>query len=146
LGEDIVMDVVLHDQDYVQIDESTTEDVKEKYAAEGVVTANQLMASFTTEQWCELSLRMLSPPTEVVGESSARGIKERALGAVRAMAPSCQVYHHQDDTNGSDNSWGVEEVKRVRAEWNREGSGDGLDPVYRKELLELVDGVLSVLQ
>jgi hypothetical protein len=39
-------------------------------------------------------------------------------------------------------------VKRVRAEWNREGSGDGFDPVYRKELLDLVDvdGVLHMLQ
>ncbi|KAL7434309.1 hypothetical protein ACHAXM_003978, partial [Skeletonema potamos] len=119
LGEDIVMDVVLHDQDYVQTDESTSDGIKDKYAAEGVVTANQLVASFTTEQWCDLSLRMLSPPTEVVGETISRGIKERALGAVRAMAPSCQL--NQGDRG---DSWGVEEVKRVRAEWNREGSGD----------------------
>ena len=141
LGEDVVMDVVLHDQDYIQIDESTNKDVKEKYAREGVTTANQLVASFTTEQWCDLSLRMLSPPTEVVGETSSRGIKERALSAVRAMAPSCQLYQEE----GSD-IWGLKDVKRVRAEWNREGSGDGLDPVYRKELLDLVDGVLGVLQ
>jgi len=48
----------------------------------------------------------------------------------------------------------VKEVKRVRlrAEWNRdrEGSGscDGFDPVYRKELLDLVDvdGVLRMPQ
>eukprot|EP00574_Skeletonema_japonicum_P001717 CAMPEP_0201741834 /NCGR_PEP_ID=MMETSP0593-20130828/47014_1 /ASSEMBLY_ACC=CAM_ASM_000672 /TAXON_ID=267983 /ORGANISM="Skeletonema japonicum, Strain CCMP2506" /LENGTH=641 /DNA_ID=CAMNT_0048236173 /DNA_START=124 /DNA_END=2049 /DNA_ORIENTATION=+ len=142
LGEDVVMDVVLHDQEYIQIDESTTNDEKENYAAEGVASANQLVASFTTEQWCDLSLRMLAPPTEVVGETSSRGIKERALSAVRAMAPSCQVYQDVD----SDIIWGVEEVKQVRAEWNREGSGDGLDPVYRKELLDLVDGVLGVLQ
>eukprot|EP00986_Skeletonema_menzelii_P013063 scaffold7400_cov122-Skeletonema_menzelii.AAC.12 len=144
LGEDVVMDVVLHDQEYIQIDESTTDDVKEKYEAEGVMTANQLVASFTTEKWCDLSLRMLAPPTEVVGEMSARGIKEKALSAVRAMAPSCQVVYTQEEGD-SEIRWGVEEVKRVRAEWNREGSGDGLDPVYRKELLDLVDGVLGVL-
>jgi hypothetical protein len=56
------------------------------------------------------------------------------------MAPNCQL--NQDNQR----QLGVEEVKRVRAEWNREGSGDGLDPVYRKELLDLVDGVLRVLQ
>mmetsp|Transcript_4323 Transcript_4323/g.6688 ORF Transcript_4323/g.6688 Transcript_4323/m.6688 type:complete len:639 (+) Transcript_4323:12-1928(+) len=145
LGEDVVMDVVLHDEEYIQIDESTTDDVKERYAAEGVTTANQLVASFTTEQWCDLSLRMLAPPTEVVGEMSSRGIKERALSAVRAMAPSCQKVYAQEEVDG-DIVWGVEEVKRVRVEWNREGSGDGLDPVYRKELLDLVDGVLGVLQ
>jgi len=145
LGEDVVMDVVLHDEEYIQIDETTTDDVKERYAAEGVTTANQLVASFTTEQWCDLSLRMLAPPTEVVGEMSSRGIKERALSAVRAMAPSCQTLYTQEEMDG-DIVWGVEEVKRVRVEWNREGSGDGLDPVYRKELLDLVDGVLGVLQ
>ncbi|KAK1741197.1 putative nucleotide exchange factor [Skeletonema marinoi] len=145
LGEDVVMDVVLHDQEYIQIDESATDDVKNKYAAERVTTANQLVASFTTEQWCDLSLRMLAPPTEVVGEMSSRGIKERALSAVRAMAPSCQKVYAQEEVDG-DIVWGVEEVKRVRVEWNREGSGDGLDPVYRKELLDLVDGVLGVLQ
>jgi len=144
LGEDVVMDVVLHDQEYIQIDESATDDVKKEYAAEGVTTANQLVASFTTEQWCDLSLRMLAPPTEVLGEMSSRGIKERALSAVRAMAPSCQAVY-QEEVDG-DIVWGVEEVKRVRVEWNREGSGDGLDPVYRKELLDLVDGVLGVLQ
>jgi len=37
-------------------------------------------------------------------------------------------------------------VKRVKSEWNREGSGDGLDPIYRRELIDLVDGVLDVLQ
>mmetsp|Transcript_4892 Transcript_4892/g.10221 ORF Transcript_4892/g.10221 Transcript_4892/m.10221 type:complete len:635 (-) Transcript_4892:85-1989(-) len=144
LGEDVVMDVVLHDQEYIQIDESATDDVKKEYAAEGVTTANQLVASFTTEQWCDLSLRMLAPPTEVLGEMSSRGIKERALSAVRAMAPSCQAVY-QEEVDG-DIVWGVDEVKRVRVEWNREGSGDGLDPVYRKELLDLVDGVLGVLQ
>ena len=56
------------------------------------------------------------------------------------MAPNCKL--NQDNQR----QLGVEEVKRVRAEWNREGSGDGLDPVYRKELLDLVDGVLRMLQ
>ena len=141
LGEDIVMDVVLHDEEYIKIDESATDEVKKKkkYADEGVTTANQLVASFTTEAWCDLSLRMLFPPSEVMGETGSRGIKERALSAVRVMAPSCQAYQ-----TGS-SVWGVDAVKRVKGEWNREGSGDGLDPVYRKELLDLVDGVLDVL-
>lgn len=129
LGEDVVMDAVLHEEEYVKVRE--------------VAIRGQLIASFTSEQWCDLSLRMLAPPSEVVGEISARGIKERALSAVRAMAPSCQ--RHNDVEDSSD-LWGVEEVKRVKSEWNREGSGDGLDPIYRKELIDLVDGVLDVLQ
>ena len=71
---------------------------------------------------------MLAPPTEVLGEMSSRGVKERALSAVRAMAPSCQALYTQEEGDG-DIGWGVEEVKRVRVEWNREGSEDGLDPV-----------------
>ena len=129
LGEDVVMDAVLHEEEYAKVRE--------------VAIRGQLIASFTSEQWCDLSLRMLAPPSEVVGEISARGIKERALSAVRAMAPSCQ--RHNDVEDSSD-LWGVEEVKRVKSEWNREGSGDGLDPIYRKELIDLVDGVLDVLQ
>ncbi|KAL7459841.1 hypothetical protein ACHAWC_011766 [Mediolabrus comicus] len=127
LGEDVVMDAVLHEEEYVKVRES--------------VIRGQLIASFTSEQWCDLSLRMLAPSSEVVGEMSARGIKERALSAVRAMAKSCQ--RHVED---SSDLWGVEEVKRVKSEWNREGSGDGLDPIYRRELIDLVDGVLDVLQ
>jgi hypothetical protein len=127
LGEDVVMDAVLHEEEYVKVRE---------FAIRG-----QLIASFTSEQWCDLSLRMLAPSSEVVGEMSARGIKERALSAVRAMAKSCQ--RHVED---SSDLWGVEEVKRVKSEWNREGSGDGLDPIYRRELIDLVDGVLDVLQ
>lgn len=127
LGEDVVMDAVLHEEEYVKVRE--------------LAIRGQLIASFTSEQWCDLSLRMLAPPSEVVGEMSARGIKERALSAVRAMAKSCQ--RHVED---SSDLWGVEEVKRVKSEWNREGSGDGLDPIYRRELIDLVDGVLDVLQ
>ena len=139
LGEDILMDVVLHGEDYVQLDYSVTDEAKAKYVADEITTANRLKASFTTEQWCDLSLRMLSPPSELIGETNSRDLKERALSAVRAMAPSCQEL-------SSSNRWGIEELKRVRAEWNRQDSGDGLDPGYRKELLDLVDGVLGVLQ
>mgnify|MGYP000490908567 CR=1 FL=1 len=130
LGEDVVVDVALHQDDYV---------IQNEVTSEGILSANQLVAAFTTERWCDLSLRMLSPPVEVLGDTGSRGIKERALQSVRALAPGCIELSQQP-------SWGVEEVKRVRSEWNREGSDDGLDSVYRRELLELVDGVLGVLQ
>ena len=143
LGEDIVMDVLLHEEEYVTVDESTPLELKEEYTIEGILTANQLVAAFTTERWCDLSLRMLSAPSDIVGDQGAIGIKERALSAVGALGPSCQVMHA---SAGDDHVWGVGEVMKVRREFNREGSGDGLDPIYRKELLELVDGVLGVLQ
>jgi len=130
LGQDVVMDVVLHEDAYNQEEEEST-----------TLTASQLVGSFTTEQWCDLSLRMLVPPTEKVGSVASRGMKERAVHATRALAPGCSV--HQSDTVST--SWGVEEVKEVRSEWNREGSDDGIDSVYRKELLDLVDSVLDVL-
>ena len=53
-----------------------------------------------------------------------------------AMAPAC---------TSRQSAWGLEEVKRVRSEWNREGSDDGMDSRYRRELLELADGVLEAL-
>ena len=34
--------------------------------------------------------------------------------------------------------WSLEEVKNGRSEWNREGSDDGLDQVYRRELMDLL--------
>ncbi len=139
LGEDLVMDVVLHHEDYFEVDEETPLEVKEKYMNDGIVTANQLIAAFTTEQWCDLSLRMLSVPSDVMGTQGAIAIKERALFAARALGPSCRERY-----NGG--SWGVEEVTKVRKEINREGSGDGLESTYRKELLELTDNVLSSLQ
>jgi len=145
LGEDVVMGVVLHQEDYIQtmndsIDSGTN------------LTANQLVAAFTTEQWCDLSLRMLAPPTDVIGVTASRGIKERALSAVRALAPGCRQEEEEEGSSEEDDDtatlvvWGFEEVKNVRSEWNREGSDDGLDSVYRRELLDLVDGVLEVLQ
>ena len=129
LGQDVVMDVVLHEDAYVKEEESTA------------LTASQLVGSFTTEQWCDLSLRMLVPPSDKIGSVASRGMKERAIHAIRALGPGCSI--HQSDTVSS--SWGVEEVKKVRSEWNREGSDDGIDSVYRKELLDLVDSVLEVL-
>jgi len=83
---------------------------------------------------------MLAPTlAERIGETASRGTKERALTAVRALGLGCR------EMSGEEN-WGVEEVTSVRSEWNREGSDDGLDSVYRRELLELADGVLGVLQ
>mgnify|MGYP006954589595 CR=1 FL=1 len=41
---------------------------------------------------------------------------------------------------------GLDRVKRARSEWNRERSDDGLDPVYRKELLDLTDEVLREMR
>eukprot|EP00581_Thalassiosira_minuscula_P032494 CAMPEP_0183785234 /NCGR_PEP_ID=MMETSP0739-20130205/66394_1 /TAXON_ID=385413 /ORGANISM="Thalassiosira miniscula, Strain CCMP1093" /LENGTH=619 /DNA_ID=CAMNT_0026029233 /DNA_START=148 /DNA_END=2007 /DNA_ORIENTATION=+ len=125
LGEDIVTGAVLHQEDY--------EDDR-------MISVNRLVAAFTTERWCDLSLRMLAPSlAERIGETASRGTKERALTAVRALGPGCR------EMSGEEN-WGVEEVTSVRSEWNREGSDDGLDSVYRRELLELADGVLGVLQ
>mmetsp|Transcript_32141 Transcript_32141/g.68417 ORF Transcript_32141/g.68417 Transcript_32141/m.68417 type:complete len:671 (-) Transcript_32141:100-2112(-) len=132
LGEDVVTDVVLHE---------------DKYEMEGgSSTANRLVGAFATERWCDLSLRMLAPPSQAIGTAAGRGIKERALGAVRALAPACRELTNEEGNESSSSSWGLEEVKVVRSEWNREGSDDGLDPVYRMELLDLADGVLEALQ
>jgi hypothetical protein len=68
-----------------------------------------------------------------------RGIRQRALTAVRALAPACRE-------RSGDATWGLDRVKRARSEWNREGSDDGLDPVYRKELLDLTDEVLREMR
>lgn len=137
LGEDVVMDVVLHEDEYVKTGDNDDESTSSEETVEGVLTANQLVAAFTNERWCDLSLRMLAPPSEIIGATASRGMKERAMSAVRALAPGCRA---------NDESWGLEEVKQVRSEWNREGSDDGLESVYRRELLDLVDGVLDVLQ
>ena len=84
-------------------------------------------------------MRMLSPPSDVMGDVTRRGIRQRAMTAVRALAPACRE-------RSGDDAWGVVDVKRVRSEWNREGSDDGLDPVYRKELLDLSDEVLREMR
>ncbi|KAL7541875.1 hypothetical protein ACHAXR_011810 [Thalassiosira sp. AJA248-18] len=149
LGEDVLMDVVLHEDDYAQNDGANTASTAE--GNNQVLTPNQLVAAFTTERWCDMSLRLLAPPSEVIGATASRGIKERALGAVRALAPGCKEMAAKENGNDEDgtplsSSWGFEEVKQVRSEWNKEGSNDGLDSVYRRELLDLVDGVLEVLQ
>jgi nucleotide exchange factor SIL1 len=144
LGEDVVMGVLLQEEDY------TTADAITKIS----VSPNRMVAAFTTEPWCDLSLRMLAPPIKVVGESQARGMKEHALTAIRALGPACKA-NSQSQCSAPDNSeecaesgssWGVTQVRKVRSEWNREGSGDGLDSVYRRELLDLIDGVLEALK
>lgn len=145
LGEDVVMGVVLQEEEEKKEEE---DDVvgDEGGAVEGdLLTANQLVAAFTTERWCDLSLRMLVPPSDVIGATASRGIKERALTAVRVLAPGCQRLVNEEEGEAAV-PWGLEEVRSVRSEWNREGSDDGLDSVYRRELLQLVDGVLEVLQ
>merc|ERR1712232_1187268 len=109
---------------------------------DGALTANRLVAAFAAERWCDLSLRMLRPPSDVIGNVASRNMKERALAAVRALGPGCiELSKHSGDT-----MWGIDEVKEVRSEWNREGSDDGIDAVYRRELLELADGVIEALQ
>ena len=154
LGQDVVMDVILHEDDYYT---TNNEEGKEEQEEEEVTTttvSQLIVGAFTTEEWCDLSLRMLVPPTDIIGEVSSRGMKERALHAIRALAPGCssKVEYDDDEEDGTTttyikkkSSWGIEEVKRVRSEWNREGSDDGLDTVYRRELLNLVDDVLEVL-
>jgi hypothetical protein len=144
LGEDVVMDVILHEQDYASKTESDA-------SKEQMMTPNQMVAAFTTEPWCDLSLRMLSPPIQLVGESQGRSMKERALSAVRALGPGCKENLQSTCSSSSQECsgqtlWGVSDVLRVKAEWNREGSGDGLDSVYRRELLDLADGVLDTLR
>ena len=90
---------------------------------------------------------MLFPPSEIIGISSGIGTQEKAMSAVRALAPACSSSSRDRgiDNDGKKHVWGLEEVKRVRSEWNREGSDDGLDSRYRRELLELADGVMEVL-
>eukprot|EP00956_Cyclotella_meneghiniana_P028533 scaffold66649_cov36-Cyclotella_meneghiniana.AAC.2 len=155
LGEDIVMNILLQEEDYKDNDD-TQNDIA------GNSNSNRMIQALTTEPWCELSLKMLSPPISLVGESFARSTKERALSAIRALGPACRVNHQLQCANtgsstegGNDNqectteessSWGVSEILKVKSEWNREGSGDGLDSVYRRELLDLIDGVLEALQ
>ncbi|KAL3785976.1 hypothetical protein HJC23_005685 [Cyclotella cryptica] len=149
LGEDVVMDVILQEEDYIN-----SKDENNANNSEMTVTPNQMVAAFTTEPWCDLSLRMLSPPVQLVGVNQARSIKERALSAVRALGPGCREnLESQCKALGSSGEctddgqvWGVPQVLRVKAEWNREGSGDGLDSVYRRELLDLVDSVLEALK
>jgi len=144
LGEDIVMGVVLKEGEEKKEGDDVVGD--EGGAVEGdFLTANQLVAAFTTERWCDLSLRMLVPPSDVIGATASRGIKERALTAVGVLAPGCQRLVNEENGEAVV-PWGLEEVRSVRSEWNREGSDDGLDSVYRRELLHLVDGVLEVLQ
>jgi hypothetical protein len=149
LGEDVVMDVILHADDY-----SISKDENNSNNSEMEVSPNRMVAAFTTEPWCDLSLRMLSPPVQLVGVSQARSIKERALSAIRALGPGCKEnFESQCSTSDSDGEcvkegplWGVPQVLLVKAEWNREGSGDGLDSVYRRELLDLAESVLEALQ
>ena len=137
LGQDVVMDVVLHEDDYSSNDNNDD-------SSNSTLSPNQLVGAFTTEEWCDLSLRMLSPPIESLGDTASRGTKERAMHAIRALAPGCmEQSSSQEEVHTS--SWGVEEVKLVRSEWNQEGSDDGLDSVYRRELLDLADSVLKVL-
>ncbi|KAL7546320.1 hypothetical protein ACHAWF_009651 [Thalassiosira exigua] len=142
MAEDVATDVALHPDDYRYVPQE----------GEAELAAGHLVAAFATERWCDLSLRMLSP-AEAVGDMARRGIQERAMASVRALGPGCtelsrrRASEEEDGGSGEEGeSWGTEEVRRVRSEWNREGSDDGLDPTYRRELLELADGVLEVLR
>jgi hypothetical protein len=162
LGEDVIMDVLLHGDEYKITVPSTnyTEEAPsssspssssggkdEESETVQKLTANQLVAAFTSEWWCDLSLRMLFPPFEILGRTFTLGIQEKAMRSVGAMAPACGIRQGpSSNIKVSGNKvWGLEEVKRVRSEWNREGSDDGIDSRYRRELLELADGVLEAL-
>ncbi|KAL9183303.1 hypothetical protein ACHAXT_005090 [Thalassiosira profunda] len=141
LGEDVVADVALHPENYR--DGGDDGQTKAAESAESAMTAGQLVAAFTTERWCDLSLRMLAPPTDVLGGAAARGIQERALGAVRQLAPGCLA---RAARAGDEGAWGADEVRAVRAGWQRKGDDDGADAGYRGELLALADAVLEGLQ
>lgn len=165
LGEDVIMDVLLHGEEYIVVVPSTTNHTVQNPSSPSssavgedgesdavLLTANQLVAAFTTERWCDLSLRMLFPPFDILGRTTAIGIQEKAMRSVGAMAPACSSSRDRSSDMDNNNikkknasTWGLEEVKRVRSEWNREGSDDGLDSRYRRELLELADGVMEAL-
>jgi hypothetical protein len=145
LAEDVVMDVVLHGDEYDDRDGTNDDDAADAGddrpggGAPPSSTASRLVAAFATERWCDLSLRMLSPPPDAVGDVRGRGMRQGAVTAVRALAPACR------DRSG-EAAWGTDGVERVRSDWNREGSDDGMDPVYRRELLDLTDEVLRELR
>ena len=145
LAEDVVMDVVLHGDEYERDDGTNDDDDDDDDAGDRPgggapsSTASRLVAAFATERWCDLSLRMLSPPPDAVGDVRGRGMRQGAVTAVRALAPACR------DRSG-EAAWGTDGVERVRSEWNQEGSDDGMDPVYRRELLDLTDEVLRELR
>jgi len=81
---DVVNALVLHGEDYDRIiDDADDEGVSS-------TTSNRLVAAFTTERWCDLSLLMLSTPSDVIGAVPTRGIRQRALTAVRALALACR--------------------------------------------------------
>jgi len=133
LGEDVVMDIILHNDEYSERNN------QQQWEEE--MTASRLVAAFTSESWCTLSLRLLSslPEEEDITVLQKRSIRTGAMTAVRALAPACRERTNND-------KWGLEEVQLVRSEWNREGSDDGLDPVYRRELLVLTDEILEELR
>lgn len=133
LGEDVVMDIILHGDEYSERNN------QQQWEEE--MTASRLVAAFTSESWCTLSLRLLSslPEEEDITVLQKRSIRTGAMTAVRALAPACREQTNND-------KWGLEEVQLVRSEWNREGSDDGLDPVYRRELLVLTDEILEELR
>ena len=133
LGEDVVMDIILHGDEYSERNN------QQQWEEE--MTASRLVAAFTSESWCTLSLRLLSSlPVEMdITVLQKRSIRTGAMTAVRALAPACRERTNND-------KWGLEEVHLVRSEWNREGSDDGLDPVYRRELLVLTDEILEELR
>jgi hypothetical protein len=134
LGEDVVMDIILHGDEYEIRNNNQPQ-------SDETMSASRLVAAFTSENWCDLSLRLLSslPNEEDITVLQRRSIRTEAMTAVRALAPACRERTNND-------KWGVEEVQLVRSEWNREGSDDGLDPVYRRELLVLTDEILEELK
>lgn len=129
LGTDVVTEVLLHDNEGVSTEGAA---IATYYAT---MDTFKIVGAFSSSRWCDLALRLLSAPSDAPGWI---GLRERALASVTTIAARCQEVENNQE-------WGVRDVERVRKEWNREGSGDGLDPEYRRELLELADGVLEMM-
>ena len=49
-------------------------------------TACRLVTAFTTEHWCDLSLRILLPPPDAIGDVRGRGVRQGAVTAVHAAS------------------------------------------------------------
>ncbi len=74
---------------------------------EGVLlTANRLVGTFTSERWCDLLLRLLATPSDIIGVIASRNAKKHVLGAVQAFRPGWQAgasvgYDNDDDPSGT---------------------------------------------
>mmetsp|Transcript_17717 Transcript_17717/g.26020 ORF Transcript_17717/g.26020 Transcript_17717/m.26020 type:complete len:576 (+) Transcript_17717:123-1850(+) len=123
LADDIIADLVLHGIE----DGLSEEDVK------------NWIHKFTSPGWCDLPIRML-------GISNVP-IREKAIQSLGTMSPYC--------IESSEDAWRKEAsdaLKKVQRELMQGGmitnggeGEDGLNPEYRKELVDLAAGVLDGL-